>query len=364
MRTITATLALISATAAQNMLNGVSYPPLDAPPPTNTVWSATYLRGNIPNIPMNGQPLTTPDTAQDITMCSNVNNWAFTFDGGPTTLTTSLLTQLANRGVKATFFVVGSRAYESQDVLKAAYAAGHQIGLSTWTATPLTTQTNDEIVAEILWTVKLVNQLIGVAPKFFMPPYGDIDARVRQIAQNMGLVTTVWSLDSGDLTNPTGVAAVFQQQVNNGRQGTISLESDMTQGAVSQAPAAIDVVTKAGLTPVRMDACAGFAAYDPAILMSVTATPTAFATRTTTNFSFATTTSTSRTTMTTTTSTTSTSRTMTTSTSRSPMSSKTNGQAVAGRQGVPINVKSDATIAHNLPIFSITFLALFFTVVL
>ena len=41
--------------------------------------------------------------------------------------TPQLLAALAAKGIKATFFVVGSNAFQNQQVLKDADAAGHQL---------------------------------------------------------------------------------------------------------------------------------------------------------------------------------------------------------------------------------------------
>ena len=44
--------------------------------------------------------------------------------------------------------------------------------------TPLTTQTNEAIIAELGWSKKVIKDAIGVTPKFMRPPYGDIECAV------------------------------------------------------------------------------------------------------------------------------------------------------------------------------------------
>jgi len=70
----------------------------------------------------------------------------------------------------------------------------------TWSHTALTTQTNEQIVAELGWTREAIRQITGVSPtvscrsvrlmlidQCMRPPYGDIDDRVRYIAGAMSM---------------------------------------------------------------------------------------------------------------------------------------------------------------------------------
>lgn len=61
---------------------------------------------------------------------------------------------------------------ENPSILKAVYAAGHQIGLHTWSHRHLSTCTNEQIVAEVMWGARAVMDVIGVMPTYFRPPYG------------------------------------------------------------------------------------------------------------------------------------------------------------------------------------------------
>ena len=58
---------------------------------------------------------------------------ALTFDDGPRrSTTTRLLDALAERGVKATFFLVGAQAEANPDVVQRMDREGHQIGIHTY----------------------------------------------------------------------------------------------------------------------------------------------------------------------------------------------------------------------------------------
>lgn len=106
---------------------------------------------------------------------------------------TKLLGYLDEKDLKATFFVVGSRVIERPDVLREEYMAGHEISVHTWAHPDLTTLTNEQVVAELGWSRKAIQEVLGVTPTTMRPPYGDIDDRVRAIALAMGLVPIIWT---------------------------------------------------------------------------------------------------------------------------------------------------------------------------
>lgn len=62
----------------------------------------------------------------------------------------------------------------------------------------MTTLTNEQVVGELGWTMQALSDLNGGrVPKFWRPPYGDVDNRVRAIAKGVfDLETVLW--DEGE----------------------------------------------------------------------------------------------------------------------------------------------------------------------
>src|SRR6266540_4162629 len=75
---------------------------------------------------------------------------------------------------------------------------GHQIGSHTWSHTPLTTQTTEQIIAEVKWTEQAIKQAVNLTPRWFRPPQGDFDDRVRGILTQLGYKVALWVLDTFD----------------------------------------------------------------------------------------------------------------------------------------------------------------------
>jgi len=73
--------------------------------------------------------------------------------------------------------------------------AGH-----TWTHPYMTTQTNEQVVGQLGWTMQLIhNSTGGRVTKYWRPPYGDADNRVRAIAKEVfGLQAILWNQDTDD----------------------------------------------------------------------------------------------------------------------------------------------------------------------
>ena len=108
-------------------------------------------------------------------MCPETLSWGLTYDDGPAFYTPNLLQFLDANGLKSTFFVVGSRCAEFPATLQAEYMAGHQLAVHTWSHPYMTTLSNEQIIAELGWSKKIIKDLTGVTPNMWRPPYGDIE---------------------------------------------------------------------------------------------------------------------------------------------------------------------------------------------
>ncbi|KAF9921011.1 chitin deacetylase [Linnemannia zychae] len=148
------------------------------------------------------------EAPDDLTSCPTTGTWGLTFDDGPSPDSPRLYDHLLSHNQKATLFIVGSRAVSLPATLKRAYNEGHQIAIHTWSHNSMTSLTNEQIVAELKWTEKAIFDTIGVTPIYWRPPFGDVDARVRNIATQLGLKTSIWTqgFDTNDWNIPQGSA--------------------------------------------------------------------------------------------------------------------------------------------------------------
>lgn len=173
---------------------------MDKAPPTDSTQVQTWIQQvtnsgiSIPNISVtvgaaacSANPAAAADSSRcwwtcggctrdtDITTCPDQLTWGLTYDDGPAFYTPNLLQYLDANNLKTTFFTIGSRILEEPHTLQVEYMTGHQIGVHTWSHPPLTTLTNEEIIAELGWTKQIIKDITGVTPNTFRPPYGDIE---------------------------------------------------------------------------------------------------------------------------------------------------------------------------------------------
>ncbi|KAL2918360.1 chitin deacetylase [Polyrhizophydium stewartii] len=325
--------------------SAAAYPALDKVPPVNNQWSSAFIK-NVPDLKVNSAQLPSPDWSADVTTCVGQKTWGLSYDDGPGPYTDDLLAQLKKRGVTATFFVIGSRVLERPDVLQRVYAAGHQIGIHTWSHPALTTISNDQVVAEIVYTARIIKETIGVTPKYMRPPYGDIDNRVRAILKNMGLIVVDWNVDSGDAEGATNVASQFTSYAASNSGPVISLEHDLFPKTEPQAAPALDGILAGGYKVVPVKDCVGTAPYNESFWKSLSITfPTTTATQATTTSS-STTQASSSTTTTTSSSTTAASTSAASTTSAAPLPRPSSNAAAA---------LSAVSVASLASIFAIMF---------
>jgi peptidoglycan/xylan/chitin deacetylase (PgdA/CDA1 family) len=127
-------------------------------------------------------------------------NVLLTFDDGPHPVnTTKLLDDLKQAGILATFFVVGKNleSPEGQALIQRAAAEGHQIGNHSYSHPYLSELKEEEIREEILKTEALIGSL-DKGIKILRPPYGNHNALVDRVAQELGYRLVFWNVDSLD----------------------------------------------------------------------------------------------------------------------------------------------------------------------
>ncbi|KAF9793235.1 carbohydrate esterase family 4 protein [Thelephora terrestris] len=272
------------------------YPKLDVVPPTDSPEVQQWILDvqstgiQIPSISVT-QPGGCPNNTQaaadttrcwwtcggcvretDVSDCPTKNTWGLTYDDGPAFYTPNLLSYLDQNELKSTFFVIGSRAVSFPAILQAEYIGQHHISVHTWShSAPLTTLTNEQIIAELGWCKKIIKDVLGVTPNTMRPPFGDIDDRVRAISLAMGLTPIMWTrisatatLDTGDFYISSG-AITSAQVLQNWEYimgnasvlntGFIVLEHDLFQQSVEIAtgyilPDALARTPKLTLQPV------------------------------------------------------------------------------------------------------------------
>ncbi|KAF9141118.1 chitin deacetylase [Mortierella sp. GBA39] len=147
---------------------------------------------------------------KDLVTCP-LGVWGLTYDDGPTVFSGKLYDFLDTTDQKATLFYIGSNVVQNPALARRACGAGHQIAVHTWSHNPSTSLTNEQFVAEIKYTEMAIKELCGFTPRYFRPPYGDIDDRIRGLLWAMGYTSVIWDYDTNDwMMAPGGTRTMAQ----------------------------------------------------------------------------------------------------------------------------------------------------------
>jgi cellulose synthase/poly-beta-1,6-N-acetylglucosamine synthase-like glycosyltransferase/peptidoglycan/xylan/chitin deacetylase (PgdA/CDA1 family) len=129
---------------------------------------------------------------------------ALTFDDGPDrTYTPQVLDVLAQKGVKASFFVVGSAGAINGDLLQRIHREGHDIGNHTFTHVNSAEVSSEHLKLELNATQRLIEATVGVRTKLFRPPFArDLEPQTIDAAEALRLAGSLGYLSIGMNIDP------------------------------------------------------------------------------------------------------------------------------------------------------------------
>lgn len=120
---------------------------------------------------------------------------ALTFDDGPMPANTpAILDILAQKKVRATFMVVGSRVAANPDLFRRELAGKHEIGNHTWSHRVLPFTDRAGVDREMRRTDEIIEKLSGKRPTLFRPPRGCIPGDCLTVAARLEYDVLMWSL--------------------------------------------------------------------------------------------------------------------------------------------------------------------------
>ena len=167
---------------------------------------------------------------------------AITFDDGPHPQNTPrLLDMLKERGIKATFFLIGKSAATWPDVVKRIVAEGHEVANHTWDHQQLTHLKESRVIEELQSTHDAIVKGCGTAPIMYRPPYGAASiGQKKMIHDHFQYPTILWDVDPEDWKAPRSAAKVHDEVLKQTRPGSIILCHDIHPTTVDAMPSTLD----------------------------------------------------------------------------------------------------------------------------
>lgn len=175
---------------------------------------------------------------------------ALTFDDGPDPVYTPMILEgLEKRDVKATFFLMGKQVELYPDIVKEMYEKGHQLGNHSYSHRQMTKMSEEEVLNEFDKTNELIEQITGIIPEVFRPPFGSLNDSVES---RIDMVEVLWDIDPLDwCTSDTGT--VVQRIVSKVDDNQIILMHDSSQTSVNAALQIVDILQKQGYEFVTVE---------------------------------------------------------------------------------------------------------------
>ena len=148
---------------------------------------------------------------------------ALTFDDGPSKYTDELIEYLYQNDCKATFFVLGNKVKNYQDVLNKSISYGNEIGNHSYNHKWLIKLKKEEMINQIEKTQNLIYEYTGYIPTLLRPTYGSINSTLKN-STNLKIV--LWNVDTLDWKYKS-VDKIVARATKNLKSGNIILMHDI-----------------------------------------------------------------------------------------------------------------------------------------
>lgn len=158
---------------------------------------------------------------------------------------------LQERGLKATFFLVGFwvDAYKEEVVYLA--DNGMEIGNHSKTHLHMSTLGGSKLREEVEYVNTAVRTLTGVTPKVFRAPFGEYDDKLLSCVESAGMIPVQWDVDSLDWKGISG-AEIVKRVVGKVKNGSIILCHNNSDHILEALPTILDELTAKGYRFVTM----------------------------------------------------------------------------------------------------------------
>jgi len=189
-------------------------------------------------------------SAKTVSVENTEKKVAITFDDGPNAdYTEELLAQLKERGVSATFFLLGKEVEKYPAIVKEIHEEGHLIGTHAYEHVNLKNLSDKAAVEQVDKTNEAIYEITGVYPEYIRPPFGSWKCN---LDYETSMIEVLWDVDPLDWkTSNSDVIA--KRVVDKVQENDIILLHDASESSVKAAIKIIDALEAEGYMFVTVD---------------------------------------------------------------------------------------------------------------
>lgn len=196
-----------------------------------------------------GAVLVSGEAVREEGVCEPGPRIALTFDDGPGPYTERLLDGLKERGVKASFFLIGRSVKEYPEAVKRMEEEGHLIGNHTYNHVKLKGLSPEETRREIQKTDEAVYEITGKHVAYLRPPFGEWE---EDLELTYPVLPVMWTVDPLDWTTEN-VEEIVDRVVTQAGENDMILLHDCYDSSVEAALQIVDRLLAEGFDFVRVD---------------------------------------------------------------------------------------------------------------
>ena len=181
---------------------------------------------------------------------TQVKQIALSFDDGPHPVYTEMLLDgLAERNVKASFFVVGKNIIGNEKLISRMYEEGHVIGNHTYDHVKLCEMSDEEACVQVEKTNDLIYEITGEHIEYVRPPFGEWN---QGMECSFTMIPVLWDVDPLDWTTKNQ-EQIVRHVVEQTEDGDIILLHDYYESSVNAALRIVDELQQQGYEFVTID---------------------------------------------------------------------------------------------------------------
>jgi len=172
------------------------------------------------------------------------------FDDGPSnTNSPKLVNALKSAGARATFFLIGQNIAGNMTGFNAYKSAGFSIQNHSYTHQHMLSWTYSQVYNDLLKCQQAIQQAGGGTPRFFRPPYLEVNSTIKSACAALGLTIVNTTVDSQDW-NGASVSTIISN-CNKLQAGGLVLMHDWPPNTVTAIPTVVQNLRNRGLTTAQ-----------------------------------------------------------------------------------------------------------------
>lgn len=170
-------------------------------------------------------------------------------DGPNPDYTEELLTGLKERGVNATFFLLGKEVEKYPEIVKDISDGGHLIGTHSYEHVNLSNLSDAAAIEQVDKTNAAIHEIIGVFPEYIRPPFG---CWKPNLDYETTMIEVLWDVDPKDWATSNS-SVIAQRVLGDVEENDIILLHDASESSVLAAFKIIDELKAQGYTFVTVE---------------------------------------------------------------------------------------------------------------